>query len=175
MGSLVPSSKVLGRAMAEQLAALGPEEYVVELGPGSGAVTRALCEAGIAQKRLLVIERDHAFIALLKQEFPEALILLEDATNLEDVLKKYNIRQVAAVVSSLPLLSLPAQVCEAIVHASFRVLKKEGIFVQFTYGLFSPVPAQHQQAVGISGRIVKRIWRNFPPARVWRYTANAAA
>lgn len=175
MGSVVPSSKGLARAMAAQIAALNNEEYVVELGPGSGVVTRALLEAGVPQRRLLIIERDHAFIAPLKNEFPEALILEEDATNLEEILSTHNIQQVAAVVSSLPLLSLPATVGEAIIHAVFKVLKKDGTYVQFTYGLASPVSAQHQQAIGISGRIVKRIWRNFPPARVWRYTANAAA
>lgn len=174
MGSVVPSSKGLARAMAAQLSALGPDEYVVELGPGSGVVTRALCEAGIPQNRLVVIERDEAFIAPLKKEFPEAIILGEDASNLVEILKQHNVKVVTAVVSSLPLLSLPGKVCEAIIHASFRALKRDGVYIQFTYGLSSPVPQAHQDAVGIRGQIVKRIWRNFPPARVWRYTALAA-
>lgn len=174
-GNPLPSSKALGRAMAAQLSGIGPDEYVVELGPGSGVVTRALCQTGLPQNRLIIIERDDAFIAQLRRDFPQALVLQEDACNLQDILKRYEISEVAAVVSSLPLLSIPDKAREAIVRAVFKVVKADGMLIQYTYGLLSPVPKRYQQANGIRGRVAKRIWGNFPPARVWRYTSEEAS
>jgi phosphatidylethanolamine/phosphatidyl-N-methylethanolamine N-methyltransferase len=175
MGVPVPSSRGLARAMAAQLSDLEPEEYVLELGPGTGVVTRALCQAGVKQQRLVIIESDAAFIRSLRHSFPDALILRGDACNLREILLKHNIRKVAAVVSSLPLLSMPDKIRQVIVNEAFKVIKTDGVFIQYTYGLLSPVPAKLQRAIGIRGRIAKRIWRNFPPARVWRYTAEVLA
>jgi phosphatidylethanolamine/phosphatidyl-N-methylethanolamine N-methyltransferase len=175
MGSLVPSSKGLARAMAAQLSGLQDKDYVLELGPGTGVVTKALLQAGIAPQRLVVIERDQAFLAKLRHDFPGALILHGDACHLKEILAHHGIQEVAAVISSLPLLSLPDQVRKTVVHEAFKVVKRDGVYVQFTYGLMSPVPERLQRDVGIRGRIAKRIWRNFPPARVWRYTADARA
>ena len=174
MGSLVPSSKSLARAMAAQLSELDPEDYIVELGPGSGVVTRALLKAGVNPQRLVVIERDNAFIARLRHDFPDALILRGDACHLKDILAHHGISRVAAIVSSLPLLSMPENIRHTIVQEAFSVIRRDGVYIQYTYGLLSPVPERHQRAIGIRGRVAKRIWRNFPPARVWRYTAQEA-
>jgi phosphatidylethanolamine/phosphatidyl-N-methylethanolamine N-methyltransferase len=173
MGVPVPSSKGLARAMAAQLSMLKPEEYVVELGPGTGVVTRALCQAGVRQQRLVIIEREAAFITNLKRDFPDALVLEGDARDLRSILSEHHVHQVAAIVSSLPLLSIPDHIRKAVMHEAFKVVKADGVFIQYTYGLLSPVPARLQRDVGIQGKVAKRIWRNFPPARVWRYTAAA--
>lgn len=175
VGVPVPSSRALAHAMAAQLSLYTADEYIVELGPGTGVVTRALCQAGIRQQRLVVVERDAVFLAKLKHDFPQALVLYGDACDLQSILLKHNIRQVAAIVSSLPLLSMPAKIRQAIIHAAFKVLKPEGVYIQYTYGLLSPVPVPVQRAVGIRGKVTKRIWGNFPPARIWRYTAELPA
>jgi phosphatidylethanolamine/phosphatidyl-N-methylethanolamine N-methyltransferase len=173
VGAVLPSSSGLGNAMAAQLSELHVDEYVLELGPGTGPVTRALCRAGVRQDRLVIIEREHAFIEKLKHDFPEALVLEGDARDLISMLHAHNVRQVAAVVSSLPLLSIPKAIRDVVVHEAFKALKPNGVFIQFTYGLLSPVPRHLQRDVGIRGKIAKHIWRNFPPARVWRYQVEA--
>jgi len=173
VGAVLPSSNGLGKAMAAQLSDLRPEEYVLELGPGTGPVTKALFSAGVPQNRLVLIEREHAFIEKLKHDFPEAIVLEGDARDLISMLHAHNVRQVAAVVSSLPLLSIPKAIRNVVVHEAFKILKPNGVFIQFTYGLLSPVPRHLQRDVGIHGKIAKRIWRNFPPARVWRYQVLA--
>jgi phosphatidylethanolamine/phosphatidyl-N-methylethanolamine N-methyltransferase len=173
MGAVWPSSANLANAMAAQLHKLHPEDYVLELGPGTGVVTKGLCRAGVPQKQLIIIERDSAFIGQLKKDFPEAIVLEGDARDLTSMLHAHNIHQVAAVVSSLPLLTIPKSIRDVVVHEAFRALKPNGVFIQFTYGLVSPVPRNLQRDVGISGKIAKRIWSNFPPARVWRYQTEA--
>jgi len=174
VGVPVPSSLGLGRAMAAQLSSILPNEYVVELGPGTGVVTRALLTAGISEKQLIVIEREPGFIDKLKHDFPHVTILQGDARNMSELLHQRGIKQIAAVISSLPLLSMPDVVRHAIVHKAFDIIKPNGLFIQYTYGLLSPVPVSHQRSIGIHGRIAKRVWRNFPPARVWSYSTEKA-
>src|SRR5208282_6110901 len=47
----------------------------------------------------------------------------------------------------------------------------EGVFVQFTYGLLSPIPRDARYAAHGGAPI----WRNLPPARVWTYRFDAKA
>jgi phosphatidylethanolamine/phosphatidyl-N-methylethanolamine N-methyltransferase len=160
--------------MASQIASINPEEYV-ELGPGTGVVTRALIGKGLPMRQLVMVEREPKFLGKLKREFPHALIVRGDACYLKDILHKHGILQVAAVVSSLPLLGMPDTIRHTILNTAFDVIKPDGVFIQFTYGLLSPVPETHQRDIGIRGNIAKQIWCNFPPARVWRYTSEKAA
>jgi phosphatidylethanolamine/phosphatidyl-N-methylethanolamine N-methyltransferase len=173
IGVPIASSRGLAEAMAAQLS-VAPHEMVVELGPGTGVVTQALLQAGLPEKQLVVVERDHAFYDQLRRNFPQALVLQGDARHLRELLHHHGISQVAAIISSLPLLSMPDAIRHAIVHTAFEVIKPDGVFIQYTYGLLSPVPEHHQRAIGIHGRIIKRVWRNFPPARVWRYKTHTA-
>lgn len=158
--------------MAAQLSCVSPDEYVVELGPGTGVVTAAICKV-IDQNKLIIIERDHRFAEKIRHDFPKATLLLGDAMHLKELLEKSGITQkIAAVVSSLPLLAMPEEQRHDIVNSAFEVIKKDGAFVQYTYGLLSPLSEQHQRQIGIKGSIKKRVWRNFPPAIIWCYTAE---
>jgi len=170
VGVPVPSSRRLAKAIADQLAFVSPEEFVIELGPGTGVITRALLKAGIPQEKLIIIDIDDRFIEKLKHDLPKALILQGDARNLKEILENINIKSVAAVVSSLPLLAMPDIIRHAIVNSAFKVIKPDGGFIQYSYGLLSPLSKQNQKAIGIRGKIAKRVWRNFPPAIVWHYS-----
>lgn len=174
IGVPVPSSKSLAKAVATQLSSVSAGEYVVELGPGTGVITHAIC-AKIEQKYLVMIDRDHRFIEQLRHQFPQATVLQGDARQVKELLEQHNIKQVAAVVSSLPLLAMPDNICHAIVNAAFSVIKSDGLFIQYTYGRSSPVKENQQRSLGIRGKLTKRVWRNFPPAHVWCYRAEIRA
>jgi phosphatidylethanolamine/phosphatidyl-N-methylethanolamine N-methyltransferase len=73
-------------------------------------------------------------------------------------------------VSSLPLLSLPAEVVNAIVHGVFEALPRGAALVQFTYGPSPPVPRNLRERLHLQGGHGPRIWRNVPPAVVWTFT-----
>src|SRR5581483_7709712 len=106
IGAVAPSSRHLGRAMARQVAVNGSDP-VIELGGGTGSVTRALLEAGIAPERLVVVEKDERLYRLLRARFPELRIVKGDARRRRRLLAPLGIGKAAAVVSSLPLISLP--------------------------------------------------------------------
>lgn len=172
MGAVVPSGRLLAEAMA--LAAVGALEgrpgHVVELGAGTGEVTKALLAAGIAAERLALVERDPELAIFLRRRFPGPRIIEGDASRLPRLLADHGVTAVAAVVSSLPLLSLPAGVVNGIVEGAFEALPRGGALIQFTYGPTPPVPRALRERLHLVGAHGRRIWRNVPPAVVWTFT-----
>ena len=172
-GAVAPSGRALAQAMA---AALGhvPRGLVVELGPGTGPVTRALFERGLDRRGLVLVEYDPSFCRLLEGRFAPAKILQGDAYDLPRTLAEYAGERIAAVVSSLPLLNQPPCRREKLISDAFDLMGPDGVFVQFTYGLLSPIPRE-ACAGRYSAHCGPPIWRNLPPARVWTYRLDAHA
>lgn len=166
IGAIAPSAPALARRMARETL-LHDGEVVVELGPGTGSVTRALIAAGVPEDRLVLVERDAELQDHLAHRFPRALLLRGDARRILTLLPVELHGRVSTVVSSLPLVSLPRRVRDDIVTGAFAVLAPHGRFVQYTYGLFSPLP---HKSFGLEGRKVAFAGINLPPASVWRYT-----
>ena len=171
IGALAPSSRHLGQAMARQLD-IRQARLVIELGGGTGSITRALLAAGLPPEKLIVVERDERLHRLLAERFPALRVLRGDAAQLVALLRPLGITGASAIVSSLPLLSMPKRLRHRIVEQSFALLGERGSLVQFTYGIASPLPARE---FAVSGRVVARVWRNLPPAFVWRFERKQGA
>ena len=173
MGAIAPSGPALARAMARaaRMNDAGNGGLVVELGPGTGAVTRALIRAGIEADRLVLVERDRHLHAWLERCFPRAMVLHSDARRLDRLLIPERNGPIATVVSSLPLNSLPRRERDEIVRAAFRVLTNDGTLIQYSYGLLSPLPGR---AFGVVGKRVAFVLPNLPPATVWRFSHAAS-
>ena len=168
MGAIVPSAPALARAMARVARAdHESDRLVVELGPGTGSVTRALIAAGVAEESLVLVERDRHFHAWLERQFPKATVLHSDARKLDAILPRGRCGSVSTVVSSLPLNSLPKSERDEIVRAALRVLSDEGSLVQYSYGVPSPLPCE---AFGLTGERMAFTAANLPPATVWKFT-----
>ncbi|MBP6766319.1 MAG: ribose ABC transporter permease [Reyranella sp.] len=175
VGAVVPSGRLLAEAMARTTFAemKGRAGHVIELGAGTGEVTKALLAAGIPADRLALVERDPELAAFLRRHFAGPKIVEGDAARLPKILAEQGIGAVSAVVSSLPLLSLPADVVRGIVEGVFDALPRGGALVQFTYGPAQPVPRSLSQALRLVGTRGPRIWRNMPPAVVWTFRRPA--
>src|SRR5438034_1386673 len=106
MGAVMPSGRVLARTMA-QYVDIDSTEPVVELGPGTGAITSALIEHGVDQKRLVLVEYNPGFCALLRDRYPHAKVVHGDAYALRDSLWNMLSAPASAVVSGLPLVTKP--------------------------------------------------------------------
>ena len=166
-GAVAPSGRALARAMAT---AVGSPAHglVVELGPGTGPVTGALIEAGLPPERLVLVEYDAAFCRLLKRRFAHASVVQGDAYDLPHTLAPLAGQPVAAVVSSLPLLNQPPPRRVKLIADAFALMGPSGSFVQFTYGLKSPIPRE-ASSNRYSAVRSKPIFMNLPPAFVWTY------
>ncbi|HEX4111591.1 MAG TPA: ribose ABC transporter permease [Stellaceae bacterium] len=172
IGALAPSSPYLGREMARAIDARAAK-LVVELGGGTGRITRALLDAGVPPERLIVVENDDKLASLLRIRFPQLRIVHGDASDLLALLRPFGVTHASAVVSGLPLLSMPAETQQRIVEEAFALMGEDGTFVQFTYGPVSPVMGRAR--VGLIAEVTGRVWRNFPPASVWRYRRQGSA
>ena len=165
MGAVMPSSKLLARTMAQyvDVDSKGP---VIELGPGTGAITNALIEHGVDQKRLVLVEYNPGFCALLRDRYPQARVVQGDAYALRDSLGDLLDAPASAVVSGLPLVTKPMLTRLKLIRDAFVALAPGAPFVQFTYSVVPPIP---KSLPGISTEASERIWMNLPPARVWVY------
>jgi phosphatidylethanolamine/phosphatidyl-N-methylethanolamine N-methyltransferase len=142
------------------------EGPVVELGPGTGAITSALIDHGIDQKRLVLVEYNPGFCALLRDRYPQAKVVQGDAYTLRDTLWDVLSAPATAIVSGLPLVTKPMMMRIKLVRDAFASLAPGAPFVQFTYAVIPPIP---KSLPGVSTEASERIWMNLPPARVWVY------
>ncbi len=164
VGAIAPSSPALARAVAAQVdpALEGP---VLELGPGTGSMTRELLARGITPERMVLIEWDPNFARTIAAEFPGVKVIRGDAFDLDGTLPKVGFRQFAAIVSGIPLLNHSLAKRSALVEAAFRRLAPGAPMIQFSYGLSAPVKPPPE----ISVRSAAFVWKNLPPATVWVY------
>lgn len=165
IGAVLPSSSGLGRLMCRHVE-LDPGGAILEVGAGTGVVTAALLEAGVPRDRLYVIELDKRLHRYLQNRFPGVTVLRGDAAEAADLLPIHRVGSISTVVSSLPISTMAFEVQQAITDAAFAVLKPGGSLIQYTYSPFPPMP---RERLGIEGRCVGRIFRNVPPAAVWRF------
>jgi phosphatidylethanolamine/phosphatidyl-N-methylethanolamine N-methyltransferase len=162
-----PSSATLASVIAAKVD-LRRKGLVVELGAGTGAVTRALLERGVSPDRLLAVENSPYYANLLRNRFAGVEIVQGDALQFERLLPDGV--PVAAVVSGIPLLHLaPARRRAFIAHA-LALQPGAGLYVQLSYGWVPPVDPAGDM---LMSRTV--VWHNFPPAHVWTFTARPAS
>jgi phosphatidylethanolamine/phosphatidyl-N-methylethanolamine N-methyltransferase len=165
MGAVMPSGRLLARTMAQYVDRDG-KGPVVELGPGTGAITSALIDRGVDPERLVLVEYNPGFCALLRDRYPRARVVQGDAYSLRDTLWNVLSAPAAAMVSGLPLVTKPMMTRLKLIRDAFGALAPGAPFVQFTYSVAPPIP---KSLPGVSTEASERIWMNLPPARVWVY------
>lgn len=163
VSAIAPSSRWLARAMARDI---GPQTgQVVEFGPGTGRLTEGILAAGVLPHNLALFELSADFATHLRKKFPGVTVFNDGAEKSASLLAT----KAGAVISGLPLLSMPPGLRESIVRAAFDVLRPDGIFVQFTYGPRPPVSDAQIARLGLQVRQTAHVWANLPPARVFTF------
>ena len=167
MGSIVPSSSALCRHMVR--CGWPPTGgAVLELGAGTGVISRAFLHAGLPPERLIAVEIDGALAASLRESLPGVTVLECDARALPDFLPQQFQGRIRSVICGIPLVLLSAAEQTRFIHAIHAVAPGRG-FIHFSYCLTSPLPAGKHRLLAR-----REAWTplNFPPASVWRYTPN---
>lgn len=170
--AVAPSGAELAAAMIAEL----PQDArrVIELGGGTGAITRELLAHGVLGRDLLVVELNPALHAHLQARFPQVRIVLSDARDLERIASESGYLtsgRVDAIVSGLGMLSMDGDAQCAVLRAAFSCLKPGGIFIQFTYGARAPVLDEVARDLRLQARKAAFVLRNVPPATVYVYSA----
>jgi len=167
-GAIAPSSKYLAQRMVADLD-LDRAKHVVELGPGTGAITQAILGRLKEPSEYLGIDLNPIFIQRLRLRFPDACFHLGSAERLRSELNARQIETVDFVISSLPWTLFSPQRQHTILTEIALSLSTQGEFTTFAYvhSLFLPnwrrfrrVLNEHFNSVSQS----RIIWANFPPA-----------
>jgi phosphatidylethanolamine/phosphatidyl-N-methylethanolamine N-methyltransferase len=168
MGSIVPSSPTLCGHVVKQVRRK-PDQYVVELGAGTGVISRALLDSGLPPEKLYVVEIVPTMAAHLKRVLPGVNVISGDARQLSELLPPEVHNNIGSVICGIPLVLLPVPEQRRFIDAIEAVAPGVG-FLHYSYCVTSPLPYQKH---GLSAKREKWTPRNFPPASVWRYTPTA--
>tara|TARA_Y100000815_G_scaffold38439_1_gene31761 strand:- start:31247 stop:31885 length:639 start_codon:yes stop_codon:yes gene_type:complete len=169
VGAIAPTSSETAMLMASHID-LDSGLPVLELGPGTGAITTAILGTGLAPLRLYAVEYSAAFCRLLRDRFPGANFLQGDAFDLPASLGEAAPPAFDCVISGLPLLNFPKEKRAHLLQTALDLLEPGRPFVQFSYGIIPPIPLSDPSIT-----VTKSRWiiRNVPPARVWVYRRKA--
>lgn len=165
-GSIVPSSPWLGRLMAQQIDPAGGR--VMELGGGTGALTRQILSIGLPADQLEVVEINKEFAHDLRRTLPGVKILEAPAQSVAPHAAG-GIGGYQCIISGLPLLAFSKELQLDILAEAFTLLRPGGTFVQFTYSPRPPAARSVTRQLGLEVEKVGTIMRNVPPATVFSY------
>ncbi len=169
--SVTPSSQALAAAMVLPLPVTGTP-VVVELGPGTGAFTRAIQERTGGRARHVAVELNARWAQLLAERHPEVDVVQADARELPRLLADRGITAADAVVSGLPWVAYSPGADGRGLHAVItEALTPDGVFTQFGYTWTRWAPPARRQLADLRahfGEVTtsRTVWRNLPPAIV---------
>ena len=165
MGSIIPSSPTLCRAVVAQVRRT-PDQFVVELGAGTGVVSRELLNSGVPPEKIYVVEIVPTMANHLRRVLPGVNVIQGDARVLGDLLPAHVHHNIGTVICGIPLVLLPTSEQTRFIDAVEAVAPGRG-FLHFSYCFGSPLPAKQHRLVAKREAFTTK---NFPPASVWRYT-----
>lgn len=165
VGAILPSGPALGRLVAKH-AVQSHNDVIVELGSGTGTVTRGLLDAGFPEDRLVLIELDRDLVHYLRRTFPRARIIAGDAMRPYDTLPPELRGRVDTLVCGVPMLPQPLDQQRAFIEQCFAVLNQNGRLFQYTYSPKSPLP---RAELDLDGKRLGIAMANVPPAHLWSY------
>ena len=173
-GTIFPSSRWLCRALAEN-AGLNQARCVVELGPGTGVVTRQIVASLRQDAFFFAVELNEKLIERLRAENPSISFVHGSAEDLVSILADRGKSSADAIISSLPWACFSDALQDRILDAVSASLKPGGRFLTYAYLQGTLLPGAHRLRKKLRGRFSKTdfssvVWRNLPPAFLYRCT-----
>jgi phosphatidylethanolamine/phosphatidyl-N-methylethanolamine N-methyltransferase len=165
VGAIIPTSSITARRMASVIDT-GSRLPVLELGPGTGVVTRAILKRGVSPQDVYAIEYSSEFVDHVRKNFPGVNVIQGDAFDLGATLGEKAGLTFDCAISAVPLLNFPVIRRVDYINDLLDRLPAGRPVIQITYGPMSPVPArQGEYTVEHFDFVI----RNIPPAQLWVY------
>jgi phosphatidylethanolamine/phosphatidyl-N-methylethanolamine N-methyltransferase len=169
VGSIVPTSSVTAKRMAS-IVDTKSGLPVLEVGPGTGVITKAILKRGVKPSDLYTVEYSHDFVTHLRRNYPDVNVVEGDGFNLDKTLGDKRDMVFDSVVSGVPLLNFPVERRVAYLENLLKRIPNGRPVVQLTYGPKSPIPP------GLGDYTIEHfhfILRNIPPTQLWIYRRAA--
>lgn len=171
IGAVAPSSTALARVITDDIG-LEQARSVVELGPGTGAFTRTLVTRLAPGVTLLAVEVDPAFARTAQARFPQVRVVNGPAERLTEYLDG-PAGSVDCIISGLPWAIFTEKRQTRIMAAVLSALRPGGWFTTFAYmhAAWLGPGLRFRQMLEANFPSVTRthvVWRNLPPAFVYR-------
>ncbi len=172
IGAICPSSSFLAKTITSDIA-IEKAVNVVEIGPGTGVFTKKIIPSLHKNANFFVIELNKELHLSFEKIFPEIKSYNNCASELSSIMKEENIDSIDVVVSGLPWASFPSKLQEEVLHTIFDALAPGGVFTTFAYLQGFLMKGAHTFRALLKDTFdevetSKTVWRNFPPAFVYR-------
>ncbi|QUH05170.1 methyltransferase domain-containing protein [Saccharopolyspora erythraea] len=171
VGAVLPTSRHVAAAVATVVPTTGAP-VVVELGPGTGALSGEIDARLPERGRHLAVEIDPAMVRYLREAKPWLEVVEGDAARLRELLSATGAPKADAVISSIPWTLLPPAKQRELLREAAAALNTDGVFTTVTY-LTTLWRATTREFVGALhetfDEVMPRstVWRNLPPSRVY--------
>lgn len=165
VGAIMPTSARMAARMAS-IVDTGSGLPVLELGPGTGVITKAILDKGVKPEDLVSVEYSGEFVRHLRGKYPGVNFINGDAFSLAETLQNYRGQQFDCVISGIPLLNFPMHQRVKLVEDLLKLIPVGRPIVQFSYGPVSPVVARPDS---YTIKHFDFVMRNIPPAQIWHY------
>ncbi|MGB0126299.1 MAG: methyltransferase [Rhodocyclaceae bacterium] len=148
-------------------------QMVVELGPGTGAITQSIVSSIGRDASFLALELDSRAVQRLRRRFPDLNIYQASAETIRTHLRRHGTRQADVIVCSIPWAVTPEEVQRRIMRQVVAALAPDGVFTAYTYiGAARTTRGRHYghllRELFRKVEVSKVVWRNVPPALVYR-------
>ncbi|MBA2378348.1 MAG: methyltransferase domain-containing protein [Blastocatellia bacterium] len=176
VGSITPSSPELANKMIAGLRP-GPDNIVIELGVGTGAITKYLQHIVPDERSYLGIEIDRHLVRSLRKKYSDLTFVRGNATDLADIHNRSGMGNVGAIICCLPFVSLPNKLGEKILQEIDKYMQQGCTFrtFQYAHGFYFPSAVRLREFMRRRYGKAQRspmIVKNVPPAYTLTWSAN---
>jgi len=176
VGSIAPSSPELARVMLKGVKP-DADNIVIELGVGTGAITKFLQELVPDNRSLLGIELDEGLVRLLRKSFPDLNIICGNAAEMSEIHERSGLGKVSYIISCLPFVSLPGEIRDGVLNEVDKFMQKGCLFrtLQYAHGYYLPSAVKFRKMMQERYGKEKRsslVVKNVPPGYSLTWTTN---
>jgi phospholipid N-methyltransferase len=168
VGAVAPSSPDLAWQMLEGIVP-DRDNIVVELGVGTGAITKYIREILPDDKSYLGIELDSKLVSSLKLRSPSLNIVSGNACELSTIHRASGLGKISYILCCLPFVTLPEEVASKVLTEIDSYMEAGCLFraFQYAHGYYTPAAIRLRRFLrdryGYSKRS-KLVAKNVPPA-----------
>lgn len=171
VGSIVPSSRYLAKAVIKQHN-FAAAKIIVELGPGTGAITKYVIPLLKEGTLYVAIEIDREACSILQKRWPQIAVHNDSAENIKNILTLYGVEMADIIISGIPWGAMSPMMQEKIMIPVKESLRPNGTFTTYAY-FFTPLTYRGRNYHNLLKRLFREVkiaafpLRNLPPAIVY--------